>query len=946
MKFAFIFIFCCLQGVIVKSQTQDSLEARKYIDSLYLSIQLNNVDSADFFYQKANYYFKNKDDLRLFTVEHIRLSNSLYNIEPYLLLQCNFISNGLDSLWRTPKDSNEYEIIIDYFISIAYFYGQHLSDIQKKISILKKVESIYLDSLKYSDIKLAFWVYNQLGNGYNRLGEQKKALIYFEKADSIAVVSDRPYYAASIKSNTGIAYRNQSMYKKAKAKYKEGLRLNISDFSLYTILLENLAEAYCDLGQLDSCRIINKKLEQENKLNRYKHPEVYNGNIPYIHKNNARYFRKMGMFKKAKNHYQLYIDEENSLTLRERALGNYELGLLNIEIDNYQEAISNFDASLIVLFDNHPDSFSIASEEGLTSGNIHVRVRYEKSRATYLGQKGNYLQKSLLEIDRAIQLDHALLFNSLEFESSRLVALKRRRSLIDHAVKVCYELFEKTQDESYNLKALEYSELSRANLLYVERSRMIEDQPDLPLAERISLLKDNISTLRNDIFLANQRGSTSELPDLEWALKEVHEDLNNCYLGNSNDANSTSLEERIKRIPKDQAIIEYYLSSEDNRLTIFIITQDKVKTLRKTLKIDLNKSISKIYYYLDKVGKLNDELSLNAYKSEAFELYNLLFSDVHLNLRDRDIKRIKICPDGPLNNLSFDMLLMEKSDSIHYFSQLPFVLKEYTISHIHSINFYFDFQDNQDNNSNPNNFVTFVPDYSFTNSLTPKRGDSEVFNILPGAKKESKIAHELFCGKSYVGHEATKTNFMNHASSYTNILLSMHASLDTSDSNFSSLVFHDEPNEIDRMLFAHEISALDFDADLLVLSACNTGKGKYYSGEGAMSLSRRFAQQGVRATVMGLWSLPDEETADILPSFYKYIASGYEKDRALQMAKVDYIEKYPLRASPLFWAGLSISGNMEPLTFQDEFPVIWFVSLASIIFVLIFIFLKKKSTRR
>ncbi len=103
---------------------------------------------------------------------------------------------------------------------------------------------------------------------------------------------------------------------------------------------------------------------------------------------------------------------------------------------------------------------------------------------------------------------------------------------------------------------------------------------------------------------------------------------------------------------------------------------------------------------------------------------------------------------------------------------------------------------------------------------------------------------------------------------------------------------------------------MKLNAQLAVLSACNTGKGKLLGGEGVLSLSRGFFYAGVPSVIMTLWAVEDRSGADLMTSFYKYLAEGKTKDEALRLAKVDYLKSSDqMRSHPHFWAAYMSIGN-------------------------------------
>jgi CHAT domain-containing protein len=115
-----------------------------------------------------------------------------------------------------------------------------------------------------------------------------------------------------------------------------------------------------------------------------------------------------------------------------------------------------------------------------------------------------------------------------------------------------------------------------------------------------------------------------------------------------------------------------------------------------------------------------------------------------------------------------------------------------------------------------------------------------------------------------------------------------------------------------------EISQLRLTADLVVLSACQTGLGEEVAGEGVLGLSRAVLQAGARSVVASLWNVADETTAMFMTRFHTYLAKdGVAKARALQRAKLDFLRQTD-QSSPAAPVG---SPNRGPL--QRSHPFFW-----------------------
>jgi CHAT domain-containing protein len=184
---------------------------------------------------------------------------------------------------------------------------------------------------------------------------------------------------------------------------------------------------------------------------------------------------------------------------------------------------------------------------------------------------------------------------------------------------------------------------------------------------------------------------------------------------------------------------------------------------------------------------------------------------------------------------------------------------------------------------------------------------------LPGAQREVTGLLQLFGdrGRAFVGAEATEPRARTLMPEADYVHLAVHGWLNETFPMNSALVFTipDRPDgEANGLLQAWEVmDHLTLDADLVVLSACDTGIGTASGGDGLLGLSRAFHFAGARSVVASLWPIADDTTPRFMQRFYRELTRGVSKDRALAAAQREMLAD-PSTAHPYFWAAFVLSG--------------------------------------
>ena len=158
-----------------------------------------------------------------------------------------------------------------------------------------------------------------------------------------------------------------------------------------------------------------------------------------------------------------------------------------------------------------------------------------------------------------------------------------------------------------------------------------------------------------------------------------------------------------------------------------------------------------------------------------------------------------------------------------------------------------------------------------------------------------------------LGARATETNFKQLPLSQYNVIhLALHGYVDPEISDRSALVFAPEnPAKNDGLLQVREIRDLRLNADLVTLSACDTGVGPV-GEEGVENIVNAFIEAGAQSVVSTLWELEDHATAQLMANFYAHLGRHEGKAEALRQAQLEMLNS---GAPPYYWAGFELDGE-------------------------------------
>ena len=302
----------------------------------------------------------------------------------------------------------------------------------------------------------------------------------------------------------------------------------------------------------------------------------------------------------------------------------------------------------------------------------------------------------------------------------------------------------------------------------------------------------------------------------------------------------------------------------------------------------------------------------------AFQLYQKLLLPVSSKLTEQLI----IIPDGVLGYIPFEVLLqqMPEENREFRFNQHRYLIQDYRLSYAYSATLWQEMELKEPGNTKRNAVLAFAPFAQSGTGIQKRSGTTEgglepSFDNLPYSEAEVNALKQLFEAEILLNESATLDSFLTKAPNFRIIHLSTHAEV-VEPNDYSFIVFHlQDTTAQDPFLEVRELYTLKLNADMVVLSACETALGKMYRGEGIISLARAFTYAGTKSIITTLWQVNDQSTQEVMVYFYQLIKAGLSKDAALARAKVQYLETAVGKsAHPYFWAGIIPIGDMQAIS--------------------------------
>ncbi len=859
---------------------------------------------------------------------------------------------------------------IDYKV-----YLENLSLVYQEMGRFEQAESIMLQTLKISSEKLGKYHTNYAASLHN-LASLYRMMGYLEQAESITLESlkirakilgkNHPIYASSLNS-LAVIYYYMGKYKQAEPLFQECLKIRANTIGnahpRYVMTLNNLAKLYQIIGYYQHAEALQLKVLEILTTSVGKgHPDYATA----LH-NLAQTYQGLASYKQAEFYFQeALLVRKKSLGLSHPLCSNTYISLanLNVKMGQYQQARQY--AHQVIHDMSYNDYWP------------RMNTKWVNQLKSY-----DYLSNlHLLEIEKAL----ACLF---EIESiERNPNTKKRQLLLAnlamHLLKRSRNEYINDKDklrllaESHNwmLRSLDVLDLNKdfqqafanvefhKSVLLMEATKAVKayqlgDLPDTLVAKE-RLFQMNQAELQAQLL---KKRPVREKDSLRTLLNELNLQINSFkkqvekeypkYTKQKYQNYTPTVPEIQYGLDNDQAIVEYVLG--DSMIYAFYIDKGHTQTIKLPIRIDtLNNRVKALHQTLsDFTFPHKSKQSLQTYQTyskNAYWCYEQLLKPI-LNGKV-DIKHLIIIPDGALGHLPFESFLIKKAPSSKVsYSDLDYLISDYRISYHYSGSLWNE-NKNEPKRQNNGQIIAMAGHYdtqpdsaSMELRLPAHRRLRSGLNTLPAAKLEVEALAQEFKGFFGLDTLATERIFKEKADQFSIIHLAMHGILNKKFPTLSSLVFTEDQDSMENnILQAYEISKLNLNADLVVLSACQTGYGKFEKGNGVASLARSFMYAGVPSLVVSLWLVDDLVTSKIMKYFYLNLASGMNKAEALRQAKLTYIKNaHGSLAHPAYWSSFIQIGNSKPVKIERKYAYTpWYIGIVVMCLVAGLVFWNRK----
>ncbi|MCP4442706.1 MAG: CHAT domain-containing protein [Aureispira sp.] len=774
---------------------------------------------------------------------------------------------------------------------------------------------------------------NSLAGIYDETGRYAEAEPLYKQAiaiDKVVLGEEDPSYALDL-NNLAALYYVTERFKEAEPLYKQALEIfeNVlgTDHYYYAMAISNLAYLYEAMGDKERAKLMYlEALGISKKTLGTMHPTyaLDLGNV-------ASFYRDIEQYEKAE---PMYLE---ALAVYEKAFGKQHINyigagnnmlLMYIEMKQYDKAL-NYGLEIV------------NANSGIATANKTINKDWSAQ---------------LVEVTEYVSFEEMINTLDLLYE---LLAIQKKRDeqviIVDLAMRLLKSSKDNLSDENDKLrvltkavdwtlrslevlnsetevaKAFGFSELSKSVLLMdaskTSKAYSFGGLPD-SLVQQEQLMQQKLAEFKSKLLEKHSKSEKDSLRKILNKLNFEHKAFRKSieekfpkYTKLKYEQTTTNVMDIQETLDDETAFLEYVVG--DSTVYVFYLDKKLLKLVTLPVsKVELNKQIGQFHAMLSNYNAVvkDPQGAYHKYTKNAYWFYEKLVKPALLG--DDAVKHLIIVTDDKLGHLPFETFLTDlASEKELDYKNLPYLLQKYQISYDYSAALWKESKDHKQTQINGKILgVAANYEYAVEEDKLMVRApiDKHLRGFLaplPAARKEVEALAEKFEGAFVFDNLATEKLFKKQAGEYGIIHLAMHGLLNNKNAVLSSLAFTEDGDSVDNnFLQAYEISKMNLNAALVVLSACETGYGKFERGNGVASLARAFMYAGVPSMVVSLWQVNDQTTSMIMQNLYQNLAKGMNKAEALRQAKLNYLgNSKGINGHPAFWSPFVQIGDSRPI---------------------------------
>jgi len=859
-----------------------------------------------------------------------------------------YLNQALE-IWKKSLGENHIKVAISYnSLGILHHFK---GDYEKALEYFSKAQAIRINSFGENHPTVALG-YSNMGNVFNTQGDYHQAIEYYKKslALRLQLLGENHPEVGDCYSNLGDAYLRLRDYDQAIACLDKSLALWKQ---VYGENHPDLALCYTTLAEVFEAQGDHEKAFQS-------HEKALTLRLNSLGKDHADVAQSYYNLGSVQAHRKKYNDAmanfSRALEILQKAFGGHhphlahtyqKMAQLRLEQNNFAEAIAFAQKSIMALapyFKSsdlyaNPPLRNISSEVDLITS-LSLKAQGFEKLFSVKSHNLKDAQASLSTYGLASELIDKLR-SGYKTEGSRLILGEKAQKLYALAIQTAFQVFALSRQSLDREQAFLFAEKSKAAVL----TQSLQESEARQFAGIRADLREKERALRVDLAFyeteiqkekrKTENRDSLKIRDFEsrfFARKREYEKLlakleksYPQYFALKYKTQTAAAPELQKALDDQTAVVEYFLG--DSAIYAFAVTRNDLAAL--ALPKDSTFSATVIAL----ANSFKNETSKTEYLASATQLYHRLIKPLEPYIAAKP--KWVIIPDDELCSIPFEALLNETTapNSDADYRKLSYLFKQHEIAYHFSATLFLQRLQERPAVRYADLFAGFAPVFSeksrsgnlFTLALpgfTAAPSDAHRYLVTRDGKTMGALEHSeqevqnilaVFFnrGRNFLYQEASEENFKEKIKGYKYVHLATHGRIVDAHPRLSNLAFS-QPREAgakeDGILYSAETYNLDLNADLLVLSACQTGAGQIVKGEGLMGLTRGFLYSGARNIVASLWKVYDQHTSLLMVEMYRQIAAGKSYAAALREAKLKMIANAET-AGPQSWAGFVLIGR-------------------------------------